>query len=1049
MFRWIIGSSLRFRFLLVAISAALLVFGTEQIRQMPVDVFPEFSPPKVEIQTQGIGMTAAEVEELITIPMELVLRQTPAVETIRSKSIIGLSDIVLYFKMGEDIIDARRRVQELLNNILDQLPQSSGMPVMLQPLSATSRVMKIGVKSDKYDMMDLSMIAYWTMKFRMLTVPGVANIPIWGERIKSLQVQVDPARMRAHDVTLNEVLETTGNALDFNLLRYAKGAKTRIDGMIDTPNQRLVIHQEAPVFTPEHLEQVPVAVLKPRLTPPPRLRDIGDVVWDTWPMTGDAVIDDGPGLMMIVEKLPWANTLDVTRGIEKIVEDLRPGLPGIQIDTTIFRPATFIELSIDNLTWSLILGAILVVIILFAFLYEWRVALISTLAIPLSLVAAGVVLHWMGTTINVMILAGFIVAVGAVVDDAIVDVENIVRRLRENRRAKTSVSTARIILDASVEVRTAIMEATLIIVLAVTPVFFLSGLSGAFFQPLALSFILAMLASMVVAMTVTPALCYILLNNAKIEKVESPLVPWLKRHYARLLSGVLARPRTSTAAVLAVVAAGIGVWPLLGHQLLPDFKERDFLMHWVPPEGTSHPETVRITTRSSIELRKIPGVRNFGAHIGNAVGGDEPYGINFTENWVSLDPQVDYDKAFKAMDEAVEGYPGMRRDLLTYLRERIKEVLTPGSGDAIVIRLHGSELPVLRESADKLFDALKDVPGLINLHVGQILNVPYVEVKVDLEKAAVHGLKPGDIRRIATVVTSGQEVTDIHLHGKVYDVFVWAPASLRENPDNLREFLIDTAYGGRVRLGDVASVKIVPSPNAVARVDGSRYIAVEGNVRGRDLGSVAREVEERLDKVTFPVGVTPVLLGEFKALQEAQSSLLYSGIVAAIAILIILQASFRNWALSLLIYIALPAALVGGLLAAYAGGGVLSLGSLVGIITILGIAARNGILLLEHYRHLEEHEGEPFGVGLIMRGASERLSPILMTSLATGLALVPLIATGSIPGQEIEFPMAVVILGGLVTSTLLTLFVVPLLYLRFGRGVARTRGVPSTQQATS
>jgi Cu/Ag efflux pump CusA len=391
----------------------------------------------------------------------------------------------------------------------------------------------------------------------------------------------------------------------------------------------------------------------------------------------------------------------------------------------------------------------------------------------------------------------------------------------------------------------------------------------------------------------------------------------------------------------------------------------------------------------------------------------------------------------------------MRRDLLTYLRERIKEVLTPGSGEAIVVQLHGPELPVLRESAAKLFDALKDVPGLVNLHVGQILDIPHVEIKVDLEKAAVHGLKPGDIRRIATVVTSGQEVTDIHLNGKVYDIFVWAPKSLRQSPDSLKDFLIDTPYGGRVRLGDVASVKVVPSPNNVSRINNSRYIPVEGNVAGRDLASVAKEVEERLDKVTFPVGVTPVLLGEYKALQEAQGNLLYATIAAAIGILIILQASFRNWALSLLIYIALPAALIGGLLAAYAGGGVLSLGSLVGIITILGIAARNGILLIEHYRHLEEVEGEPFGMGLIMRGASERLSPILMTTLATGLALVPLVVAGTIPGHEIEHPMAIVILGGLVTSTLLTLFVVPLLYFRFGRGVARKRGVPSPQPVTS
>lgn len=343
MFGWIIGTSLKFRFLLLAASAALLVFGADRLQTMPIDVFPEFAPPKVEIQTMGPGMTAEEIEELITIPMEDVLRGTPGLDVIRSKSVRGLSDIKLIFKLGEDVIEARRRVSELLQIALAALPQSSGMPMMLQPLSSTSRALKIGIKSKKYDMMDLSMIAYWTMKFRMMSVPGVANIPIWGERIKSLQVQVDPARMRAHNVTLNEVMETTANALDFSLLRYTKGAKTRIDGMLDSPNQRLVIRHETPVFTPKHLEQVPVALVKKRPSAAPRLSDVADVKWGTWPMFGDAVIDDGYGLMMIVEKLPWANTLDVTRGIEKVIEELKPGLPGIEIDSTIFRPATFIS----------------------------------------------------------------------------------------------------------------------------------------------------------------------------------------------------------------------------------------------------------------------------------------------------------------------------------------------------------------------------------------------------------------------------------------------------------------------------------------------------------------------------------------------------------------------------------------------------------------------------------------------------------------------------------------------------------------------------------
>jgi len=1030
MFRWIIGSSLKLRFLVSATAAALMFFGIQQMRKMPVDVFPEFAPPKVEIQTEGIGMTSAEIEELITIPIEDRMRGIPGVEYVRSSSVVGLSQVVILFKMGTDLMQARQDVQERLKLAIAELPQSSGMPVILQPLSSTSRCMKIGLTSKVYDMLDLSMIAYWTIKFRLLTIPGVANVPMWGERIKALSVWPDPTLMRAHNVTLDEVMETTSEALDMGLLRYTGAAKTRIDGMFDTPNQRLVIHHISPVFSPEHLAEVPI-ILKTKRPDPPRMQDVATVAWDTWPIVGDAVINDGVGLMMIVEKLPWANTLDVTRRVEEALDELRPGLPGIEIDSTIFRPATFIELSMGNLTRALIFGAILVIIVLVMFLYEWRVALISVIAMPLSLTAAGVILYFWGTTINTMILAGFIVALGDVVDDAIIDVENIVRRLREHRSAGSPKSTARIILEASLEVRSAIVHATFIVVLAVAPVFFMGGLSGAFFEPLILAYLTAMLASMAVALTVTPALCLILLRDADISHRPSPLVPFLKRIYGGLLSRIIRHPRVTYSSALLFVAAGVAVWPFMGTVLLPEFKERDFLMHWVPPEGTSHSETFRITQLASRELRSIPGVRNFGAHIGRAVGGDEPYGINFTENWISVDPKVDYDKTRASIEGVVAGYPGIYRDVQTYLKERIKEVLT-GAGESIVVRIFGPDLQVLRQKAQEVEHALKDIPGLIELHAEQQVDVPQIEVKVKLDAAGRYGLKPGDVRRPAAVFMSGLEVTDIHRDGKVYDVFVWSSPSAREDVDSLRELLIDTPYGGRVRLEEVADIDIVPTPNKIRRENNSRRIDVHGNVRGHDLGSVAKEVQARLERIEFPIGYYPHLLGEYKERQTAQKNLLMASIVVVAGIFLILLTTFQNWALSGMIFLALPAALIGAVLATFAGDGVVSLGSLVGIITILGLSARNGIMLIEHYQHLEKVEGESFGLGLIMRGAMERLSPILMTILSTALALLPLIIPGRIPGHEIEHPMAVAILGGVVTSSLLSLFVMPLLYLRFG-----------------
>jgi CzcA family heavy metal efflux pump len=1029
MFAWIIGTSLRFRFLVLASAAVLLGFGLYQLPKMPVDVFPEFAPPKVEVQTEGPGMSSTEIEELITIPMETQLRGTPGVDVVRSSSVVGLSQVVLIFKTGTDLMDARQRVEERLKLAIAELPQSAGIPTMLAPLSSTSRVMKIGISSKTHNLMDLSMIAYWTIRFRLMAVDGVANIPIWGRRAKNMNVVANPDLMRLHNVTLDEVLATTSGALDFGLLRYNAASKTRVDGMLDTPNQRLVIHQESPVFSPEALADVPIFV-KAKRAELPRLRDVATVEWGTWPMIGDAVINDEIGLMMIVEKLPWANTMEVTRNVEAALAQLKPGLPGVDIDSTIFRPATFIELSLHNLNVALVLGSLLVLLVLGAFLFEWRVALISIIAIPLSLTAAGLVLYWQGATINTMVLAGFVVALGSVVDDAIIDVENIVRRLRQARLAGSSESTASVVMRASLEVRPAIWWATMVIVLAVVPIFFMGGLAGSFFEPLAVAFILAMLASMVVALTVTPALCLLLLDRSAIEKRESPLVPWLKRHYENWLSRSMHRPRIAWVAAGVVMALGLAALPFFGQSLLPSFKERDFLMHWVPPEGTSHPETLRITKLSSKELRAIPGVRNFGAHVGRALGGDEPYGVNFTENWISVDPAADYDKTRAAIEEAVDGYPGLYRDVQTYLRERVKEVLT-GAGDSIVIRLYGADLGVLRNSANEVQAAIQSVPGLIELHTEQQVLVPQIQIKLNLETSSRYGLKPGDIRRAASVLLSGVEVTDLRRDGKVYGVWLWATEDARNNIETLREFLIDTPYGGRVRLGDVAHVEMVPTPNKIKRENSSRRLDVKANVKGRDLGAVAREVEERLEQIKFPVGYYPELLGEYRERQAAQRNLLSASIGVAVAIFLVLHAALGHWRLAVLIMAALPAALVGGILAAFVGERVVSLGSLVGIITVLGIAARNGILLIQHYQHLEQVEKEPMGRALVMRGASERLAPILMTSLCTALALVPLVVPGSIPGHEIEHPMAVVILGGLVTSTLLTLFIVPDLYLRF------------------
>jgi len=1000
MMRWIVGSSLKFRYLVVAVAAAMVFLGVGQLRQLPVDVFPEFAPPRVEIQTACIGLSASEVEALVTTPLEETFNGLPGLDVLRSKSVEQLSSIQLIFNRGTDLIEARQLVAERLATVTPTLPTWAAPPVMLHPLSSTSRVMKIGLSSKTLSTIDMSMISYWTIRARLLRVPGVANVAIWGERLQMMQVQVDPKRLKANRVSLDKVMNVTADALDAGILRFSNGAVIGTGGFVDTPNQRLNVQHKLPIVTPDDLAQVAV---EKRNGKPLLLGDVADVVEDHQPLIGDAVINDGPGLMLIVEKLPWGNTLDVTRGVEAAIDQMRPGLPGMEIDTTIFRPASFVETAIDNLSRALLIGSLLVILILIFFLFEWRSAIISAVAIPLSLLAAGMVLYLRGATINTMILAGLVISVGVVVDDAIIDIENIVRRLRLHRLAtgdRSTASTARIVLEASLEVRSAIVYATLINVVAVLPVFFMEGLTGAFFQPLAFSYALAVLVSMVVALTVTPALSLILLRNAPLERRQSPLVRWLQRGYVALLGRIIRSPRPAMAAVVVIALLGIAVVPGLGQSLLPDFKERDFLMHWVTSPGTSHPEEVRITTEASKELRAIPGVRNFGAHIGQALLADEVYGVHFGENWISIDPNVDYDKTLANIQEVVDGYPGLRRDVQTYLKERIREVLT-GGGEAIIVRISGPDLDVLREKAEEVRQAIAGVDGVVEDHVDLQVDLPQVDVKVDLAKAQRYGVKPGDVRRAAATLMAGEEVGDIFRDGKAYDIQVWSKPEVRNSLSDIRGLLIDTPGGGHVQLSDVADVTLKPTPNAIEREGSTRKIDVGANVEGRALGAVVGDVADRLEQVEFPLGYSYDLIGEAAERHAADQRLRSYALLAGIGVLLLLVAAFRSWRLGLMAFLALPMALVGGLLAAYLfGGGIISLGSLVGFFTVLGIVARNGIMLITHCQHLEREEGEPFGPALVLRGAKERLAPILMTALATGLALVPLVASGEIPAPR-------------------------------------------------
>ena len=1027
--RTIVKASLRFRWIVLFLAASILALGFVQLPDTKVDVFPEFAPPQVEIQTIALGNSSNEVEELITVPIEDQLNGIEGLAELRSKSVAQLSSIRLIFEQGADELKARQLVQERLSQITPTLPTWASPPFMMPALSATSRIMKIGLTSDTVSATDLSSIAYWKIRARLLRVPGVAQVAIWGERIPQRHIQVDPQKLAEHDVTLRQVMDTASDAVEAGLMRYTDGAVVGTGGFVEADGQRFNIRHVQPIVGPEQLGKVPVIERDGKVI---RLADLGQVVIDPGPLIGDGVVDDGPGLLLVVQKYRGANTVEVTRGVEEAMLDMQTGLPGITVDTTIFRPATFIEMSLENLRTAMLLGIALVALIIIAFLFEWRTAFISLIAIPLSLVAAVLVLDAAGATVNVMVLAGLVVAIGVVVDDAIIDVENVVRRLREARASGSTQSTFNIVLGASVEVRSAITYATVINVIAVVPVLFLEGLSGSFFRPLVLSYGLAVLVSMVVALTVTPALCLLLLSRGKLASKESPLMRGLKRAYAALLAPLIRKPLPAIAMTLALLVGGLLAVPTLGSQLLPNFKERDFLMHWLTQPGTSVTEETRVSISACKDLREIEGVRNCGSHIGQAFLADEVYGVDFGENWISVSPEVDYDKTLEEVHRTVEAYPGLYRDVQTYLRERIKEVLT-GASESIVVRIYGPELATLRTQAKAIEQQIGDIPGLEDAHASLQTDVPHIQVETDVAKAREVGLTPGEIRRQTSAMIASEEVSDIFAGGRAYDVHVTAIPSARDSVTDVENMQLDTPSGGRVRLSDVATVTMGPTPNAIERANQSRRIDVGANVAGRPLNEVVDDVEKRLEGVTFPLGYHAEVIGESTELDAAEDTLLAFGVAAAVAILLLLHVAFGSFRPALLTFALLPMALVGGAIAVWMSGRVLSLGSLVGFLAVFGIAARNGILMVSHFEHLERKEGVRFGPDLVIQGAKERLAPIMMTALATGLALVPLVAAGSIPGHEIEHPMAIVILGGLVTATLVNLFVLPSLYLAFGK----------------
>lgn len=987
MFSRIIGASLRFRFLVLGIAAALVVFGALRVRDMPIDVLPEFAPPIVEVQTEAIGLSAEEVESLITLNLEELLSGVPWLESIRSQSVTGLSSVVLTFERGTDIMRARQMIQERLT-LAYTLPNVAQPPVILQPLSATSRFMMVGLSSQKVEPTELSLLARWTVKPKLLGVPGVANVAIWGQRLRQLHVHIDPDRLREARVTQEDIIAAAGDALWVSPLTFLKGSAPGTGGWIDNRNQRLTVQHTMPIETPEDMAKVALTPIHLLMTGKKMaLGEVAEVTFAHPPLIGDAVLKKGNGLLLVIEKFPSANTLEVTRGVERALAELSRGLPGVEIDTGVFRLASYVEDSIGNWALVIAIAAVLVFLVIGALLASWRSALISGVAIALSLLAAVFALHLAGATMNTMILAGLVVALAVLVDDAVVDVDKLLEALRGRGTGAPSVMS--VVFRTTLETRRAAIYTTLIVILAVMPIFFMGGVSGAFFEPFALAYVFAVVASMIVALTVTPALAMLLLGRTSSAAREPALAARLRARYDATLGRAVDRPLKAFAiAGVAVVAAAVA-WPFLGQSLLPAFKERALVVNWNTPPGTSHHETYRIATRVARELQALPGVRDVGGHVGRAVTGDQIVGINASQIWVNIDPKADYDATVAAIRETIDGYPGIDRNVQFYLRVQ---------GD---------------------------------------VEEPQVKVRVNLDAAGRANVKPGDVRRSSATVFSGLVVGYLFKEQKIFEVVVWSAPEARNSLNNLRDLWVEKADRTTTRLGDVAEVAIAPTPTVIRHTRIAPYIDVVANVAGRDQGTVIDEVEDRIENIRFPLEYHSELLGEFAERQQVERRMLGVTLAALIGIFLLLQACFQSWRLALIAFLALPVAIAGGVLAALVGGAEISLGSIVGFLAVLGIAARNGVLLIDRYQRLELDEGMAFGRDLVLRGARERLIPIAASSAAILAALLPILALGRIPGLEIVQASAIVVVGGLVAATLVTLLVVPALYRVIGAGASR------------
>ncbi len=1026
--------SIRYYGVVIGLACLMVLYGIYSLTRSNLDVFPEFSPKQIIIQTESPGLSAELVESLVTQQIETSIAGSVGVATMRSQSIPGLSIVTIIFDENTDIYKDRQVVAERLSTLNNQMPQ--GITPNITPLtSSASTVLGFGLTSKKLSLMQLRTLVDWTVTPHLLAISGVADVNVFGGEVRQFQVQIDPEKLIRYQLNINDVVVAAQKATGVS------GA-----GYIQNNNQRIIINSEGQSTTPEALAK---AVIAHKNGISVTLGDIGHVAAGAAPSISAAAINEETGIYLSVQGQLGANTHAVTQAIEAGINELKPSLEAEQVTLHqgLFRPANFIETAIEGVRSDILVGSILVIAILFLFLFNARTAFISATAIPLSLLTAIVVLNYFKIGLNIMVLGGLAISLGEVVDDAIIDTENIFRRLKENRLLSKPLPVYQVVFNASMEVRSSVVYATIIVALVFMPLLTLSGVAGKLFAPLGLAYICAIMASLIIALTLTPALCYLLLGEAKLEADDSPIIQSIKKNYVKLLYVIEKQYKIVLAGSFIMIALGLGILPLLKNQFIPALHEGHFIMHMTAVPGTSELESLRLGKLVAKTIRAINGVKSVSQWVGRAQNGADTFGTHYSEFEIEIGTlsgqeqdrilqEIRENLAGSAESEnsnAKPGFVGVDFAINTFLTERIEETIS-GYAASTVINIYGSDLDALDRDAQAIAGVISSTKGVQDVLVQSPPSTPQVVIRLRPDALARWGLQPVDVLDTIRAAYESEPISQVYLGSRVVGLSVLLQDDARDTIQDIGNIPLFNAEAKLLYLKDIATISQENGHSKILHAGAKRIQTVTANVQGRDVESFNDELKARIkSSVKLSAGNYLEFTGEAVANAQSREDLIVHSLIAIVAIFLMLYIAFGRLRNLLLTFANLPFALIGGVLAALFTGGWLSLGSLVGFVTLFGITLRNSIMMVSHFQHLVDEEHCVWNLETCIRGATERLPSILMTALVTALGLLPLAIGSGQPGREIEGPMATIIVGGLITSTMLNLLILPTIMLHFGR----------------